>query len=368
VSNRTDAVAGRWNQAADESAGAEVRPLKTINGASIRPEMIDYIWDRRVVAGKLTMLAGMPEIGKTALALDILARATTGEPWPLETERRNPMNVFVAGPEDGIADTLVPRLIAAGADMSRVEFLDDRLVLTETARLEALFREKRIPLGFLDPITTFSPSNFKGNEEESVRGLLHPLIEAIGRTRTAVLFTKHTKKSPVEIPLDSVIGARAWGAIPRSVLGVGLVDPEDADGERVLCQIKLNVDRKPASLVYQIESRPHPAAPNDPRKSIAVVRWIRADGDLGARDVMGNGNTAGGGPQQGKAEEFLRQALAGGPMLQAQIEGSARAAGVFGSLRRAKKALEVESFQSLPPGTPDNPWWWRLPGQRSIVP
>ena len=184
-----------------------------------------------------------------------------------------------------------------------------------------------------------------------------------------MMFTKHTKKSPVDSPLDSVIGARAWGAIPRSVLGIAPADPDDPEGERVLVQIKLNVDRRPPALVYTIDAAPHPAAPQDPTKSIAVVRWVRSDADIEARDVMGTGTAqkaAVPGSQLAKAVQFLEEALSYGPVKATDVEESADRAGVRGSLKRAKGILKVESFHLKPIGTFDNPSHWALPGKRSF--
>lgn len=365
MTNFSEAAMGRWRT--DQQANPQVQPLRTINGADIQPVLLDYLWDRRIIRGKLAMLAGLPEIGKTALAMDMLARVTTGKPWPFQCQGREPASVFIAGPEDGIGDTLAPRLIAAGADMRRVEFLADRLLLNDPARLEAFFHQKGIRLGFIDPITSFAPANFRGDDEGSIRALLHPLLESIGRTGTALLCTKHTKKSPVDNPLDSVLGGRAWGAIPRSVLGVALADPDDEDGERVLCQIKLNVDRRPPSLIYQIESAPHPAAPDDREKSIAIVKWVREDSDIRARDIMGSSSREPG-PGVAKAIEYLEQTLSAGPALATLVEEGAVRAGVSGSLRRAKQKLRVESSQLKPVGQPDNPYYWTLPGRRSFLP
>src|SRR6187200_906344 len=107
-----------------EAAAMKAQPgAIVVSAASIPPIPLDPVWSGVLWAGKPTLLCGDPGLGKSMLTADIAARVTTGEPWPCSAERREPADVLMLSAEDDPADTLVPRLIAAGADLKRVSFI-----------------------------------------------------------------------------------------------------------------------------------------------------------------------------------------------------------------------------------------------------
>src|SRR6516162_3561393 len=91
--------------------------------ADVKPEPVEWLWPGRVALGKLTLIAGEAGLGKSQLSIAMAAAVTTGDEWPC-CERRAPQgNVVILSAEDGAADTVVPRLMSAGADRERVELV-----------------------------------------------------------------------------------------------------------------------------------------------------------------------------------------------------------------------------------------------------
>src|SRR5262245_1316544 len=89
--------------------------------ADVQPEQVQWLWPGRIALGKLTLIAGEPGLGKSFLTLDIAARVTTGEKWPDDpTTFKLPGSVVLLSAEDDVADTIRPRLDAAGADVNHV--------------------------------------------------------------------------------------------------------------------------------------------------------------------------------------------------------------------------------------------------------
>src|SRR5262249_32141174 len=91
--------------------------------ANITPEPVEWLWPGRVAIGKQTLIAGEPGLGKSQIAIAMAAAVTTGGDWPCGEGRAPLANVFILRAEDGLADTVVPRLMAAGADLERVRLI-----------------------------------------------------------------------------------------------------------------------------------------------------------------------------------------------------------------------------------------------------
>jgi len=107
----------------DSAAAQFDEGVIVVNADAVTPRPLDPVWPGVLWAGKPTLLCGDPGLGKSMLTADIAARVTTGEPWPCSNERREPADVIMLSAEDDLADTLVPRLKAAGADLGRVAFV-----------------------------------------------------------------------------------------------------------------------------------------------------------------------------------------------------------------------------------------------------
>ena len=139
--------------------------LVIVRAADVKPKSVEWIWKDRLACGKLTLLAGLPDVGKSQISADATARITKGRHWP-NGERAPLGDVVILASEDSIEDTWVPRLMAAGADLARVHFIKmvigndgKRRTFSLQQDIEALadkIKELRtVQLAIIDPITSY---------------------------------------------------------------------------------------------------------------------------------------------------------------------------------------------------------------------
>jgi putative DNA primase/helicase len=178
---RARGVAPRQSDSTDTAPFADAVDL--IDGSSVVPEAVPWLWEGYLARGKLHVLAGAPGTGKTMIALSLAAAVSSGKPWP-DGRRGNPGRVIIWSAEDDIADVLVPRLNAMGADMNKIGFVGDKFTLNgrepfDPARdMPALMRAVadagEVKLLIIDPIVCAVAGDSHKNAE--VRRGLQPLI------------------------------------------------------------------------------------------------------------------------------------------------------------------------------------------------
>ncbi|PRE91660.1 AAA family ATPase [Burkholderia gladioli] len=236
-------------------------PAVVLSRASeITPEAITWLWPGYLPAGKLTILAGQPGCGKTTIALSLAAAVTTGGLWPDGAQCTKPGNVLVWTGEDGIADTLVPRLMAAGADLARVWFAEsvadeeDHLKPFNPARDIPLLSERIAAMGdvrmvIVDPIISVVQGD--GHKSIDVRLSLQPLLD-LGAIHNCAIFgiTHFSKGSKGSSPLDRILGSQAFGAAARVILIAG---KDDSSGRRVFAKSKANIADETGGFEYAID-------------------------------------------------------------------------------------------------------------------
>src|SRR5262249_12273099 len=154
-------------------------------------EQVQWLWHGRLPLGKLVILEGRPDEGKTTVALDLAARVSTGAPMPFETETRAPAGVVVLSAQDGLADTIRPRLEAAGADRGRiVSAQPDELPSLDQDGLEfvrALMERVGAQLILFDPLMAFVPDAVDTHKDHHSRRLLRKLSGLAEETGATVL-------------------------------------------------------------------------------------------------------------------------------------------------------------------------------------
>src|SRR6266508_1680192 len=171
----------------------------------IEEERVRWLWLRRLVYGKINIWDGDPEGGKSLVSLDVAARVSTGYPMPGSHKRRQARNVLLVCAEDDAADTIKPRLRAAGADMERVAMhrlqrnpRTGKIVpITIPDGLDELRRdvqEIRAALVIIDPISAYLSDGINSNNDASVRRALSPLADVAQQTGTCVLLIRHLNK------------------------------------------------------------------------------------------------------------------------------------------------------------------------------
>jgi putative DNA primase/helicase len=225
---------------------------------TVTPEDVDWIWRGRFARGKYTLIAGEPGVGKTCLATDCSARISRGGRWPDGTMAA-PGKVLYLTAEDGIADTIRPRVDAMGGDPSKIAMLEavrdtkgqrtSLSLVRDLDMLAAAIREVEPSLVIIDPITAYL-GQVDTHRDSEVRSVLAPLIDLITERRCALGAIGHLSKDAQRAALHRPGGSIAFVAAARIVLAVA-ADPNDLE-RRLLAPIKGNICRAAAVLACRI--------------------------------------------------------------------------------------------------------------------
>lgn len=330
-------------------------------GTDLKPEPVRWLWRDWLALGKLHILAGAPGQGKTTLALSMGATVTTGGHWPDGT-RCERGNILVWSGEDDHADTLLPRLLAAGADRARCYFVegtrneDGALEPFDPAhdlhRLqEAVAEIGGVRLLIVDPIVSAVVGDSHKNTE--VRRALQPVVDLASTCGFAVLGITHfSKGGQGSDPAQRVVGSVAFTAVARVVLVAAKVKAEDgAEDRRILARSKSNIGPDDGGFEYRLEQRePLPGLFAScvawGRTVTGTARELLTDpnevADCDTLDVIG----------------FLRGLLADGPMTAKDVFKDADGAGYSrDQIKRASLKLGVEKEKTGMGGG----WVWVLP-------
>jgi putative DNA primase/helicase len=324
--------------------------VQLIRGDSIEPEAIRWIWNGWLAAGKFHVLAGSPGVGKSTIALALVATITSGGRWPDGT-RATPGNVLIWSGEDDPADTLVPRLIASGADMSRTWFVGevregvDRVAFDPARHMGALelqaTRIGYVKMVIVDPVVSAVAGDSHKNAE--VRRSLQPLVDLATRLDCAVLGISHfTKGTTGRDPTERVTGSLAFGALARVVLVAAKLPADDGGkDDRILARAKCNIGVDVGGFGYSIEQT---ELDTKPGLFASRVLWGEAiDGT--ARELLADAESQDDGErsQTDEAREWLTGVLSTGSMKASDVQREARQAGISEkALRRAREQLGVK--------------------------
>jgi AAA domain len=334
----------------------------------ITPRRVAWLWDGRIAIGTLALLAGREGLGKSILAYTLAALITRGM---LPGEHLGaPKSVLVAATEDSWSQTIVPRLIAAGADRDRVyrvEVIADdvhtELTLPrDLVKMRNVAREVDAVLLILDPLLSHLDDRLDTHKDADVRRALEPLVAAADIANLAVLGLIHHNKSGSSDPLQVIMGSKAFAAVARSVHTV-IYDPDDDSRTRRLFGTpKNNLGRSDLpTLSFTIDSFGVQLEDgNDPAWTGQLV-WGEGSAHS-IHDAMER--AAESGEQKSAAtdaqhwlEDYLT--MKGGICESAKIKKAAVAAGhTERSLRTARSRLRIEVSES---GFPRHTWW-SLPG------
>ncbi|MBN1443135.1 MAG: AAA family ATPase [Planctomycetes bacterium] len=332
--------------------------------SDVQPKEVSWLWPGRIARGKVTLLAGDPGLGKSLLSLDIAARTSTGAPWPDgEPERREPAGVVLVSAEDDPADTIRPRLDAAGADVSRIVTLEgvrerdrdtgeERRAWWSITRHLAALREQVKAAGncglvLVDPVAAFL-GGVDSHVNAEVRGALGPLGELAAELQVAIVGVHHLNKSSSGSALHRASGSLAFTALARAAWLVAR-DPEDSAGRRrLLLSLKNNLCEDVGGLAFGLEAA----------GATVRIAWERDPIWTSADDVLAAGSGRGRGADSAAAA-WLRDELADGPRAAKDLVRDAREAGISEKqLRQGREDLGVRPAKSGFGGG----WIWSLPG------
>jgi putative DNA primase/helicase len=354
----------------DSGPDAEIK-LHLLRASDVVMEPTSWLWPEWLARGKLHMLGGVPGTGKTSVALSLAATVSAGGTWPDGTACREAANVIIWSGEDGIADTLTPRLTAMGADLGRVHFVSDvtqhgvRRLFDPARDMPALIAGARevgsIGLLIVDPVVTAISGDSHKNSE--VRRGLATLVEFAEKHNAAVLGITHFSKGTTDRdPLDRLTGSLAFGAAPRLVFAAAKQPSTDKGApERVLVRVKSNIGKHDGGgFRYGLESSELPEGITTSR----VIWGGSIDGT--AREILAEAESTdsdGGQTALADAEEFLRQELSMGSRPGAELGKRAGELGIsWATLRRAQKALGIKPRKEGMQGG----WVWELPPKALI--
>jgi putative DNA primase/helicase len=172
--------------------------------AAVQREPLHPLWDRYLYRGKLHLIEGDPDLGKTTLTLDLAARLSTGAAMPDGSTGIGPAGVVILGAEDGLADTVRPRLEAAGADLERIVALTaimeadgERMpaLPLDLGAIEAAIRDVEAVLVVIDPLMAFLDATVNSWRDQDVRRALAPLARLADRSGCAIVLLRHLNKS-----------------------------------------------------------------------------------------------------------------------------------------------------------------------------
>ncbi|HXH54207.1 MAG TPA: AAA family ATPase, partial [Gammaproteobacteria bacterium] len=344
--------------------------LKLICATDLKPEPINWLWQDWLACGKLHILAGTPGTGKTTIGLNFAAIITRGDQWPDGTQCASPGNILIWSGEDDPRDTLLPRLLAHGADPKRIYFVSD-VIENNTPRafdpsqdMPKLY-EKVLPMGevrliIIDPIVNVVSGDSHKNGE--VRRALQPLVELGEKLNAVILGISHFSKATTGIdPLERVTGSIAFGALARVVLATAKMTEPDGQVKRLLVRAKSNHGPDGGGFNYQIEQMALTDYPNV--FSSQIIWGTPVEGT--ARTLLRDPNDFST-PEEcsslAEAIDFLKVLLADGAMLKKEIIEKATEAGIKSiTLRRAKTSLGIiavhEGFGK------GSVWKWCLPSE-----
>jgi AAA domain len=318
---------------------------------------MSWLWPGYIPRGTLTLLDGDPGLGKSMLTLDLAARLSTGRPMPDGTGGGQVEASLILQAEDGTATTVLPRLVAAGADVAHVHIFahaDGRPVRLPRnfPGLDRAIHAANIRLVIFDPLISFlAPKVWMGSDQQ-VRRVMARLAAIAQQTGCAIVLVRHLNKTAGQRAMYRGLGTIGIVGAARAGLLVA-TDSQDRD-RKVLTATKVNLGRSPTGLAYRIVGN---------ESGIATIAW---DGpvDLTADEALN--------PKPAKAEpkmpmgvilatEWLLTTLKAGPRLAVDVYKDAIAAGFSErTLERAKRPAHVESRFVVNKGTNEKRWVWRL--------
>jgi hypothetical protein len=346
--------------------------LVTDAAANLEMCGVDWLWPGRFARGKFGLIAGLPDMGKGQIAAFIAAAVTAAIELPCDEGSATQGNVIWFNAEDGTRDTVLPRLVAAGADPKRIHFVTGVRVSGESStytfslvtdlRLlrKTIKRIGNVVLVIIDPVSAYlGVGKVDSRSATDVRGILTPLKEMAEELHVAVIGIAHfNKKDDIKSALLRVSDSIAYVAAARHVYAV-LDDPDDKDS-KLFVKAKNNLARDTKALRYGIGVKP---VGHDRKLGVDItapfIVWHPQHVEITANEAMqgAEGKTA-----KREAREFLLERLEAGPVNSDDIIEEAKQEGIaVMTLRRAKKELGIKSRKQR--GSVDGAWVWELPSQ-----
>ena len=313
--------------------------LKIIKMSDVQLQEIEWLWYPFIPYGKLTIIQGDPGDGKTTLVLNIAAKLSKGEGLDENMQIAEPINIIYQTAEDGLADTVKPRLELAGADCEKIMVIDesDKSLSMIDERLEEAIVKTGARLLILDPIQAYLGGGMDMNRANEARDMTKKLGALAEKTKCAIILIGHMNKAAGNKAAYRGMGSIDFFAVARSVLLVGRIEGEA--NTRAVVQIKNNLAAFGHAKAFEV--------------SESGFQWL-GDYEITVDEVLG-----GIAPKANKMEQakkILREL--------AEIQNSVQSNEVFElaeehgiskrTMENAKKELGIKAKKI------NNVWYWEL--------
>jgi hypothetical protein len=365
-------VVSIYTGAAVNGAAKPSTELETTKASGIKMRAVSWFWPGRFALGKFAVIGGLPDKGKGLISADIITRCTKGSEWPCREGTAPSGSAIWFTAEDDIEDTVVPRLVAAGADLDKVHIVGltknrdgSRRTFNLTTDLPILEQKIKeigdVVLVIVDPISAYvGVGKLNNSSTTDVRGMLAPLTRLAEEKKISIIGIMHfNKKSDVTNAMLRIADSLAYVAAARHVYFV--VDDPENEKARLFVKAKNNLAPDKHALRFMVGTR---MVGHDPDTQAEIraphVEWDGKHVEVTATEAMEA--EAGGGSRAARreAEDFLRLKLAPGPVPQADLRDEAEANDIsYSTLKRAKRELRVVAKKVGELGA--GKWLWELP-------
>jgi hypothetical protein len=335
----------------------ELRPLESPDRApgpilvrleDVQPEPITWLWPGHIPIGKLTLFVGDPGEGKSYTTEDLAARVSRGASWP-DGEPGVLGNSIILTAEDGLADTVRPRIDLLDGDPGRVVILTgigdpERPSSFNLARdlvhLEDAVLKTRAILVVVDPVSAYL-EGVESHRDADVRSVLAPLCAMAERNRVAIVGVMHLNKSDAQKALYRASGSLAFVAQARGVFA--FVKDQECPGRRLFLPLKMNIAPHPPTLAFRLDG--------------GRLTWEQGTVCVDTEAALAGVEERAERGERDEAKEFLREVLRDGSAPADDVKKQARAVGISEStLRRARSDLKIKPRKVGYPGV----WMWDL--------
>jgi RecA/RadA recombinase len=309
---------------------------------SIETQVVEWLWYPYIPYGKISIIQGDPGDGKTTFALQIAAMLSKGVPLPNNTETSSPLSIIYQSGEDNPADTIKPRLEAAGADCSKIALINtlDAPLSISDERLEKAIIEADAKLLVLDPLQAFIPEDCDLSRALDMREAMSSLAGIAERTHCAVVIIGHLNKSTGIKNLYRGIGSIDIAAIARSVLYIAR--PDDKSSLRIVIHIKSNLAKAGSSVAFTFD--------DDGR-----FMWVNLAESLTESDLSSFPINVVQDSKQKVIERFLIELLTSGEKSAQDVFALCSERGYAKrTVDRAKKSLKIRSYRK------NGEWVWSV--------
>ena len=337
------------------AATAKLPEKIIILASDITPRKIQWLWDGRIPLDSMTTFAGSTGLGKTTVLTDIVSRVTTGAAWPDGSNGNSPGKVLYISGEDAPDTTLVPRLIAAGGDRSRVAYFKPEVLGTFTLERIDLLDMALNQLGngcqlvCIDPPTSFLAGT-DDHKNAELRQLLTPLGEWASLRRVAIVFITHINKGGANTEaVMRIIGSVAWANAVRAA-HMFSADPDD-ETKAIFIGVKVNGAKKKKGLSYRVVESDDKSVDWSSR-----INWL-GEIDTTANDAMKGQSKVG---RRGKdaAEWLIKKFREKLEWESAELRRAGEENGISkNALYEAKKTLNI-SARTATNVNGDSTWYW----------